>query len=100
ADEALQSFSELFGDPKWSVRAQLRAAELYLDKSDAVNARRLLEKMQPVTTAEKKERHFLRGRLEVALHRPDRAIMMFESVLKNPQGEANKTPPAPFFAVA
>src|SRR6266446_3906208 len=69
-----QSFSELFRDPKWHVRAQLRAAELYLDKPDAVNARKLLEKVQPATTAEKRERHFLRGRLEMVLHRPDRAI--------------------------
>ena len=77
-DEALQSFSELFRDPKWHIRAQLRAAELYLDKSDAVNARKLLEKVQPATTAEKRERHFLRGRLEMALHHPDRAITIFE----------------------
>src|SRR6202011_5618295 len=61
-DEALQSFSELFRDPKWNIRAQLRAIELYLDKPDPVSARRLLEKVQPTTTAEKKERHFLRGR--------------------------------------
>ena len=99
-DEALQSFSESFADPKWSVRAQLRAAELYLDKSDAVNARRLLEKVQPVTTAEKRERHFLRGRLEAALHRPDRAIMIFESVLKNPEGAAHETLTAALFALA
>lgn len=99
-DEALQSFSESFADPKWSVRAQLRASELYLDKSDAVNARRLLEKVQPSTTAEKRERHFLRGRLEVALHRPDRAIMIFESVLKNPEGAAHETLTAALFALA
>ena len=99
-DEALQSFSESARDPKWTVRAQLRAAELYLDKSDAVNARRLLEKVQPVTTAEKRERHFLRGRLEVALHRPDRAIMIFESVLKNPGGATHETLTAALFALA
>jgi TolA-binding protein len=99
-DEALQSFSESFADPKWSVRAQLRAAELYLDKSDAVDARRLLEKVQPVTTVEKRERHFLRGRLEAALHRPDRAIMIFESVLKNPEGAAHETLTAALFALA
>src|SRR5256886_4468383 len=99
-DEALQIFSELFHDPKWTVRAQLRAAELYLDKSDAVEARRLLEKVQPVTTAEKRERHFLRGRLEVALHRPDRAIMIFESVLKNPGGATHETLTAALFALA
>jgi hypothetical protein len=99
-DEALQSFSELFADPKWNVRAQLRAAELYLDKSDPGNARRLLEKVQPGTTAEKRERHFLRGRLEIALHRPDRAITIFESLLKNPEGAAHETLTAALFALA
>ncbi len=99
-DEALQSFSELFRDPKWHVRAQLRAAELYLDKSDAVNARKLLEKVQPATTAEKRERHFLRGRLEMVLHRPDRAITIFESVLKNPEGTTHETLTAALFALA
>ena len=99
-DEALQTFSELFRDPKWSVRAQLRAAELYLDKSDAVNARRLLEKVQPSTTSEKRERHFLRGRLEVALQRPDRAITIFESVLKNPEGATHETLTAALSALA
>jgi len=99
-DEALQSFSELFRDPKWNIRAQLRATELYLDKLDPVSARRLLEKVQPTTTAEKKERHFLRGRLEVALHRPDRAITIFESVLKNPEGATHETLTAALFALA
>jgi TolA-binding protein len=98
-DEALQSFSELFRDPKWHVRAQLRAAELYLDKPDAVNARKLLEKVQPATTAGKRERHFLRGRLEMVLHRPDRAITIFESVLKNPEGTTHETLTAALFAL-
>ena len=99
-DEALQAFSELFHDPKWNTRAQLRAAELYLDKSDATSARRLLEKIQPATIAEKKARHFLRGRLEMALHRPDRAITMFESILKNSGGAAHETLTAVLFALA
>ncbi len=99
-DEALQSLTELFRDPKWHVRAQLRAAELYLDKPDAVNARKLLEKVQPATTAEKRERHFLRGRLEMVLHRPDRAITIFESVLKNPEGTTHETLTAALFALA
>jgi TolA-binding protein len=99
-DEALQTFSQLFRDPKWSVRAQLRGAELYLEKSDAANARRLLEKVRPTTAAEKRERHFLRGRLEMVLHRPDRAIGIFESVLKNPEGAAHETLTAALFALA
>ncbi len=98
-DEALQSLSESARDPKWSVQAQLRSAEVCLDKSDAVNARLLLEKVQPTTTAERRERHFLRGRLELALHRPDRAITMFESVLKNPEGATHETLTAALFAL-
>ncbi|HVI82747.1 MAG TPA: tetratricopeptide repeat protein [Chthoniobacterales bacterium] len=99
-DEALGTFTELSRDPKWVVRAQLRAAELYLDKTDAANARRLLEKVQPITSAEKKERHFLRGRLEMVLHRPDRAITIFESILKNPEGATHETLTAALFALA
>src|SRR5256885_6091286 len=99
-DEALQSFSELSRDPKWNIRAQLRAVEIYLDKSDPVNARTLLDKVQPATTAEKRLRHFLRGRLEMVLHRPDRAITIFESVLKNPEGTTHETLTAALFALA
>jgi TolA-binding protein len=99
-DDALQTLNALFRDPKWSVRAQLRASELYLDKSDAGNARRLLEKTQPTTVAEKKERHFLRGRLELALQRPDRAIGTFDSILKQPDGATHETLTAVLFALA
>jgi hypothetical protein len=99
-DEALKSFSELFRDPKWAVPAQLRATELYLDKPDPANARRLLEKIQPKNAAEKRERHFLRGRLEMVLNRPDRAITIFQSVLKNPEGATHETLTAALFALA
>jgi len=99
-EEALQSFSEVSHDAKWAARAQLRAAELYLDKPDPVNARRVLEKIQPTTPAEKRERHFLRGRLEMTLHRPDRAITIFQSVLKNPEGATHETLTAALFALA
>ena len=99
-EQALQIFSELFREPKWSTRAQLRTAEIYLDKSDATNARRALEKAQPTTDAEKKERHFLRARLEVVFHRPDRAIAMFQSILKNPEGATHETLTATLFALA
>ena len=99
-DEALQSFSQLSRDPKWAVPAQLRAAELYLDKPDPVNARRLLEKIQPTNTAERRQRHFLRGRLEMVLNRPDRAITIFQSVLKNPEGATHETLTAALFALA
>jgi TolA-binding protein len=99
-DEALLDLSALFRDPKWNARAQLRAAELYLDKFDVSAAQRLLEKTKPTTIAEKKERHFLRGRLELALQRPDRAIGTFDSILKQPDGATHETLTAVLFALA
>src|ERR1700736_1138857 len=99
-EEALQNLSVLFRDPKWNVRTQLRAAEIYLDKSNASSARRLLEKAQPKTIAEKKERHFLRGRRELALRRPERALAIFESILKQREGATHETLTAVLFALA
>jgi outer membrane protein assembly factor BamD (BamD/ComL family) len=98
--DALQDLLTLFRDPNWNVRAQLRAAEIYLDTSDPANARRLLDRAQPKTLAEKKERHFLRGRLELELRRPDRALANFESVLKQPEGATHETLTAVLFALA
>lgn len=100
SDQALQNYSQLFRDRQWSVRADLRAAELYLDKSDAANARRLLDRVQPTTVAEKKERHFLRGRLELVSKRPDRALAIFNSTLQQPSGATHETITAVLFALA
>jgi len=97
---ALQLFSELARDPKWAIRAQLREVELYLEKSDAASARRVLDQMQPRATSEKKERHCLRGRLEMVLGRPDRAITIFESLLKNPGAASHETLTTALFGLA
>src|SRR6266404_3437596 len=69
-DDALQKFLVLFRDKQWGTQARLRSAELYIDKGDAVKARRVLDEMQPKSAAERKERRFLRGWLEVILQRP------------------------------
>src|SRR5439155_940560 len=81
-EEALQKFLVLFRDKQWGTQARLRSAELDIDKGDAVNARRVLDEMQPKSAAERKERRFLRGRLEVILQRPERAIGTFQALLK------------------
>jgi outer membrane protein assembly factor BamD (BamD/ComL family) len=99
-DEALRKFFALFRDQQWSVHARLRAAELYLDRSDAPNARRLLDKIKPESLAERKERHFLRGRLEMVLHRPARAVPLFESLLTKPKGASHAILLAALFGVA
>ncbi|HEY5767313.1 MAG TPA: hypothetical protein VIS53_05720, partial [Candidatus Udaeobacter sp.] len=63
--EALRKFVLLAHDEEWGTRAQLRAAELHIDLGNAPEARRLLEQLQPVSVAERRERRVLRGRLEL-----------------------------------
>src|SRR5215475_2573236 len=69
-DDALKKFTLLIHDKEWTTRAQLRAAELYIERGDAANARRLLQEMQPTSIAERRERRALRGRLELIQRRP------------------------------
>jgi TolA-binding protein len=85
-DEALKKFTLLIHDKEWTTRAQLRAAELYIERADAANARRLLQEMQPTSIAERRERRALRGRLELIQRRPERAIGIFQGLLKRPEG--------------
>jgi TolA-binding protein len=89
--EALKELSLLYRDKEWATRAQLRAAELYIEMADAPNARRLLAEMRPTLVAERRERRLLRGRLELILQRPERAIGMFQALLKRPEGAPHAT---------
>src|SRR5262249_36134157 len=84
--DALRKFTLLAHDKEWGGRAQLRAAELHIELGNAPEARRLLEQMQPASVAERRERRALRGRLELISHRPERAIGMFQAILKRPEG--------------
>src|SRR5262245_40817719 len=54
--EALKEFVLLAHDKEWGTRAQLRAAELYIELGKASEARRLLEQLQPRLVAERRER--------------------------------------------
>ena len=99
-DEALTKLAILLPEKDWATRAQLRSAELYIDKGDAVNGRRVLDEVQAKSVAERKERRFLRGCLELILQRPDRAIDMFQAVLKKPDGASHATLMAALFGIA
>jgi TolA-binding protein/thioredoxin-like negative regulator of GroEL len=88
-ENALKKFTLLIHDKEWATRAQLRAAELYIETGDVASARRLLEEMQPASIAERRERRVLRGRLELAQRRPQRAIGIFQGLLKRPDGTAH-----------
>ena len=98
--EALARFLVLVHDKEWGTRAQLRAAEMYIQLSDAPEARRLLEQMQPNSIPERRERRVLRGRLELISHRPERAIGMFQAILKRPEGTPHSILLAALFGIA
>jgi tetratricopeptide (TPR) repeat protein len=99
-EEALRKLNLLLHDKEWAIRAQLRASELSIEMADAANAQRLLEEMKPRSVAERRERRLLRGRLELILQRPDRAIGMFQALLKRPEGAAHATLIAALFGIA
>lgn len=99
-DEAIGKFSSIFHEPNFGVQAQLHTVELYLDRSDTANASRLLDKLHPTKAADRKERHFLRGRLEMTSRWPEKAIGTFESLLKRPKGASHSLILATLFAVA
>jgi hypothetical protein len=61
-------------------------AELHIELGNAPEARRLLEQLQPASVAERRERRVLRGHLELISQRPERAIEMFQAILKRPEG--------------
>jgi outer membrane protein assembly factor BamD (BamD/ComL family) len=87
-------------DKQWNIRARLRSAELFLDKSDAVNAQRMLDEMNPRSSVERKERRVLRGRLDLAQRRPERALGAFEALVKKPVGVSHAVVIAALFGIA
>lgn len=99
-DEALEILRPLTRDQRWKVRARLRSAELLLAKNDAPGAKRLIDSIRPQTAAERKERRFLRGRLEFARDNRERALELFSSILKQPEGATREVLVATLFAIA
>src|SRR5437870_6652165 len=99
-EEALKKLNLLIHDKQWAVRAQLRAAELYIEMANAPDAQRLLDEMRPTLVAERRERRLLRGRLELILRRPERALGTFQALLKRPQGATHTTLVAALFGIA
>ena len=99
-EEALRKFILLAHDKEWGTRAQLRAAELHIELGNAPEARRLLEQLQPVSVAERRERRVLRGRLELISHRAGRAIEMFQAILKRPEATPHPILLAALFGIA
>jgi TolA-binding protein len=99
-EPALRELAALFQDKQWGVRAGLRSAELFLDRSDWTSAERLLDEMNPTSPSDRKERRFLRARVELARNRPTRAIGTFESLVKKPDGASHALVLAALFGLA
>ena len=99
-DDALRKLNLLFHNREWAIRAQLTAAELYIQMGDAHDTQRLLEEMKPPSVAERRERRLLRGHLELLLQRPERAIGMFQALLRQPEKSGHATLIAALFGTA
>ena len=56
--------------------------------------------MQPTSIAEKKERRFLRGRLEAQLNHPGRAVELLRTIPKEPTDVSHSMLMAALFALA
>ena len=99
-DAALQNFALLLPDRKWSTRAVLRMAELFLGKSDVRSAQRVLGRIGDETITQRKLRRFLRGRIELAENRPDRALANLEPLVRKPEGVSHPLVVASLFGIA
>ena len=99
SDEALVVLRSLERDPRWQIRARLDMAELLLQKRDNKGATRIVQSIAPTALAEKKERRFLRGRIEARRNRAN-AIDLYDSILKNPNGATHSVMIAALFAIA
>jgi TolA-binding protein len=100
SDEALQVFALLFSDPQAKDRAELRSVELLLGKRDTAGARRILDKTRPKALADKKEKRFLQGRLEAQQNHRERALELFQTILRRPEGASRAVLIATLCAVA
>jgi outer membrane protein assembly factor BamD (BamD/ComL family) len=85
-EEALQVYGQLLGNQLWNDRAQLRSIELLLEKNDVSGARRILDKARPAALADKKEKRYLQGRLEAQLNHHERAVELYQTILRRPEG--------------
>lgn len=99
-EEAVRVLADAANDPRWRDVAQLRAAALLLDIGDVNGAARLLERVDPKPPGLRREKRFLRGRIAALQGNRDRAIELFNSVVKSPEGAPHSLIIATLVAVA
>ncbi|MDQ2659024.1 MAG: tetratricopeptide repeat protein [Verrucomicrobiota bacterium] len=99
-NDAVQILEILRQDPRWNQRATLRSVELVTALGEPGRATRLLDSVQPISAAERNEKRFLRGRIQAELGRNSKAIQLFASILKKPEGATQADIVATLFAIA
>lgn len=99
-DDALAAYNSVARERRWGVRAGLRSVELLIEKKDLPAAVRTLAGIQANSAAERRERRFLSGCIELKAGNRDRAIARFASILKSPQGAPHSVLIATLFAIA
>lgn len=99
-EEAIREYRKLENDSRFGVSARLRQAELFIIKRDGGAAKRLLDSVQPKETADKREKRFLRARLDLLNRKPAEAAGSLESIAKKTEGESHETVVAALFALA
>ncbi|MDQ6807988.1 MAG: tetratricopeptide repeat protein [Verrucomicrobiota bacterium] len=100
ADDALRTLASLQRVPRWRVRAQLRSAGLLIDRHDTAGATRIMGATQAKSISEKKEKRYLRARLEAALGHREKATELFGTILQKPEGASYAVLVAALFALA
>jgi TolA-binding protein len=98
--DAIQMLTSLLQNKSLQTRAALRLASLDLDRSDPENAEKALRRIGDETPIERKHHRFLRGRLELAQHRPDQALAYLEPLVKKPRGVSHPLMISTLFLIA
>jgi len=99
-DEAIRQYRAVESDSRFGISARLRESELLILKGDKAMAKRVLDQTRARTTADRRQKRLLRGRLELLNYRPERAVQLLESIAKTPEGESHDTVIAALFAIA
>ncbi len=98
--EAIAKYQVVQANARFSIAARLRAAELFIGKGDAGQAKQLLDHTQAKATADKRQKRLLRARVELLAGHTQKAIELLDSLVKKPEGASRETAIAALFAMA
>ncbi|MBA3962991.1 MAG: tetratricopeptide repeat protein [Chthoniobacterales bacterium] len=99
-DDALRVLRPLQQDALWQVRASLGIAALMIEQGDLVGADRLLRAFKMDRPADRQERRFLFGKIQLEQGRYDRAAEILAVILQQPADVPHPLLIATLFAIA